>query len=96
MPRLTSRIDCGSAPAAQPVQRHVETPNVYRGVNSGSIWVVTGANGNKRDGTPLYNATLVHLGNRPQKAKHQVGYATGRLSLGDMTPHRGEVCLRVA
>lgn len=67
----------GSAPAAA-----ASYPKLLQG-DSGSVWLVTGPKA----------GVIVHLSGRPQKAKHHVGYASGKLVEAKMRPFVGEVRL---
>lgn len=49
--------------------------------DSGSVWLVTAPK----------TGVIVHLSNRPQKAKHKVGYTTAKLVEAKMRPFVGKV-----
>lgn len=52
---------------------------------SGSVWLVTAPK----------QGVIVHLADRPQKAKHKVGYATSQLNESKMDPYTGQITLNV-
>lgn len=53
---------------------------------SGSVWLVTAPK----------TGVIIHLSNRPQKAKHKLGYYTTRLDEGKMSVFKGNISLVAA
>lgn len=61
---------------------------------SGSVWLITGPSTNPKAKPGRSTGVIVHLGPRPQKERHQVGYVAPILSENDMRPFTGEVKLQ--
>lgn len=61
---------------------------------SGSVWLVTGPSKSPKAKPGRSTGVIVHLGSRPQKSHHAVGYVAPILSEGDMRPFSGEVKLQ--
>lgn len=57
-------------------------PRLLQG-DSGSVWLVTAPK----------TGVIVHLSDRPQKAKHKIGYTTTKLVEAKMRAYVGEVKL---
>lgn len=64
-------------------------PRMLRGP-SGSVWLVTGPSPKKAGRS---TGVVVFKSERPQKAKHDVGYVANVLNEGDMRPFIGEIKL---
>lgn len=56
-------------------------PRLARGTKSGSIYLLTAPK----------TGVIVHLGEKPYKAKHKLGYTSAKLIERDMTPFSGSV-----
>lgn len=86
--RLTSNLGVAAraaAPAPAPVPLNGYYPKLLQG-NSGSVWLLDAAK----------TGVIVHLSDRPQKAKHYVGYRTAKLNESKMRPYTGPITLNAA
>ena len=88
MARLTSSFS--HAPARAPVPANGYYPKLLQGA-SGSVWLVTGPNPNKRQRA---NGILVGLSSRPQKSTHKIGTVSGILNETKMTVYKQPISLQ--
>ena len=76
------RSSASNPSAAIPLNGHY--PKLLQG-NSGSVWLITAPK----------TGVLLHLSNRPQKAKHKIGYYSTRMNEAKMREYRGNVTIAV-
>lgn len=96
MPGQTIRSFLGTPPAAPPVRApevpfNGYYPKVLKGRTKvdgtgGSVWLVTAPN----------TGVIIQLANRPQKAKHRLGFYSTRLVEHKMVAHNGVITIQAS